>query len=146
MTKYVNKCTGWIHTRPLKDATSLSLNTHPECSLDLREPRDLFLVYLYQSVVKLNCADAPNMLIRFMFWICAQESLKKKEKNKKKKPKSSLLRPTLRIDLLSGPDQGSPVRIHVTRQCRNREVGVCVSVAQTDHSTWLGKRRAWLCS
>lgn len=31
--------------------------TYPECSLDLCEPQDCFLDYLYQSVVKLNRAE-----------------------------------------------------------------------------------------
>lgn len=65
-----------MHKRPLKNVASLSLNKivhsgsrNPivHSSKSPSKPCDHFVVYLYQSVEKLNRTDTAHMLIPFMF-------------------------------------------------------------------------------
>lgn len=65
-----------MHKRPLKNAASLSLNKDVHSgsrnpilhsSKSPSKPCDHFVVYLYQSVEKLNRTDTSHMLIPFMF-------------------------------------------------------------------------------
>lgn len=65
-----------MHKRPLKNAASLSLNKDVQSgswnpilhsSKSPSKPCDHFVVYLYQSVEKLNRTDTSHMLIPFMF-------------------------------------------------------------------------------
>lgn len=72
----MKKCKWRMHKRPLKNAASLSLNKDVHSgswnpilhsSKSLSKPCDHFVVYLYQSVEKLNRSDTSHMLIPFMF-------------------------------------------------------------------------------
>lgn len=72
----MEKCKRRMHKRPLKNAASLSLNKDVHSgsrnpilhsSKSPSKPCDHFVVYLYQSVEKLNRADTSHMLIPFMF-------------------------------------------------------------------------------
>lgn len=65
-----------MHKKPLKNAASLSLNKDVHSgsrnpilhsSKSPSKPCDHFVVYLYQSVEKLNRPDTYHMLIPFMF-------------------------------------------------------------------------------
>lgn len=65
-----------MHKTALKNATSLSLNKYIHSgsqnpilhsSKSLTKPCDHFVVYLYQSLEKLNRTDTSYMLIPFMF-------------------------------------------------------------------------------
>lgn len=72
-----------MYERAHKDATSLSLNKYIlsgsqnpilHSSKSLTKPCDHFVVYLYQSLEKLNRIDTSYMLIPFRFWNSAQKT------------------------------------------------------------------------
>lgn len=72
-----------MHKTALKNATSLSLNKYIHSgsqnpilhsSKSLTKPCDHFVVYLYQSLEKLNRTDTSYMLIPFMFWDWAHKT------------------------------------------------------------------------
>lgn len=83
-------------------------------------------LFIYQSVVKLNHSEAPDTLIRW----CSESKLRRVFFVLKRSTNTDATGICF-IDLLSGPDQGSPVGIHVTQHCRNRGS----SAAQTDQRT-----------